>query len=201
MRKQVYISADYDITNGDQSVVDVLHTWGNDNKHLTDFVDTAQVVSGSVSKNSDCRICDLKREFNDQINVSSYVIFVIGDKTAQRTAGSLCERQTKEQYNCYCTPYKQNINGVKQCKWSITYPASNGNIGNINTYSYLRHEFEQSKAKEKNIIVVYNSLKHQPSWLPSYMSGYEKIAEPFWITSSSGSKIGNYEFIKKALGF
>lgn len=50
----------------------------------------AKVVSGSVSNGSDCRPCDLKKEFNNQINASSAVIIVIGDKTKYRTAGSNC---------------------------------------------------------------------------------------------------------------
>ena len=82
MSKRVYISADYSPTDGDRNVIDVLHGW-SENRHLiVDYVDTAQVVSGSVSRDPDCRPCDLKSEFNDQINASSAVIFVIGDKTA-----------------------------------------------------------------------------------------------------------------------
>ena len=80
MSKRVYISADYSENDGDRNVVDVLHAWGKDDKHKVDYVDTAQVVSGSVSNDSDCRACDLKREFNRQINASSAVIFIIGDK-------------------------------------------------------------------------------------------------------------------------
>lgn len=33
------------------------------------------------------------------------------------------------------------------------------------------------------------------------MSGYEDSAEPFWIESISGNRIGNYEMLKKALGY
>ena len=32
----------------------------------------AKVVSGSVSKDPDCRICDLKREFNQQIKGNNH---------------------------------------------------------------------------------------------------------------------------------
>ena len=81
MSKRVYISADYAPNDGDRSVIDELHKWGNDNLHKVDYCDTAQVASGSVSNNSNCRPCDLKLEFNRQINASSAVIFVIGDKT------------------------------------------------------------------------------------------------------------------------
>lgn len=64
LSKRVYISADYSPNNGDRNVVDLLYTWGTDNRHKVDFVDTAKVVSGSISKDPDCRPCDLKQEFN-----------------------------------------------------------------------------------------------------------------------------------------
>ena len=110
----------------------------------------SKVSSGSIIKSSDCRICDLKAEFNRQINASSAVIFVVGDMTGSRTAGSGCERVSKAQSQCYCTPYKQNTNGTKACKVSSTStPDENGDFGNINGCSYLRHEFEQAKKKKK----------------------------------------------------
>ena len=111
MSKRVYISADYSENDGDRDVVNELHAWGRDNKHKVKYVDTAQVVSGSVSNDEDCRPCDLKKEFNAQINVSSAVIFIVGDKTASRTAGSSCKRMS-EGKGCDCTPYKQNSNGT-----------------------------------------------------------------------------------------
>lgn len=202
MSKRVYISADYSETDGDRDVIDVLHTWSEDNYHKVDYVDTAEVVSGSVSDDDDCRPCDLKAEFNRQINASSYVLFVIGDKTASRTAGSSC-RRNKEGAYCSCTPYKQNSNGHSICKiWGGTYtPAADEDIGKINEFSYIKHEFKQAARKKKNIIVVYNSLHKQPGWLPSYMSSYEDEAQPFWISNSWGEKSGNYDFIKKALGY
>ncbi len=200
MSKRVYISADYSPTDGDRNVIDVLHGW-SDNKHLiVDYVDTAQVVSGSVSKDSDCRPCDLKSEFNKQINASSAVIFVIGDKTAGRTAGSSCQRMGNQGI-CTCTPYKQNANGTRWCKYSITYSATGPDIGNINDYSYLKHEFLQAEKRGKNIIIVYNSLNKQAGWLPSYMYNYEDQAQPFWIKTLAGNVIGDYSFIKKALGY
>ena len=90
MSKRVYISADYSELSGDREVVDELHKWGDDALHKVDYVDTAKVVSGSVSSDPDCRPCDLKKEFNSQINASSAVIIIVGDKTAFRTAGSIC---------------------------------------------------------------------------------------------------------------
>ena len=200
MRKRVYISADYSSTDGDRNVIDVLHGW-SDNKHLiVNYVDTAQVVSGSISEDSDCRPCDLKSEFNGQINASSAVIFIIGDKTANRTAGSSCQRAGKESI-CACTPYKQNANGTKWCKYPTTYPATGSDIGTINGFSYLKHEFLQAEKRDKVIIIVYNSLNRQPGWLPTYMSDYEDQAQPFWVKTTTGDVIGDYSFVKKALGY
>ena len=202
MSKRVYISADYAQNSGDRDVVDILHYWGTDNKHQTDFVDTASVVSGSVSRNPDCRSCDLKAEFNRQINASSAVIIVIGDKTASRTAGSGCQRNELEWYECPCTPYKQNAKGTTFCKCHSTHHVDPyGDIGNINSFSYIRHEFVEAEQRGKNIIVVYNSFYRQPSWLPGYMEAYENDAQPFWIYDSYGRKAGNYLLIKNALGY
>ena len=74
MRKQVYVSADYDPTSGDQAVVNELNKWGNDNFHAVNFVDMSRVSTGSVADGDDCRICDLKAEFNRQINASSVLL-------------------------------------------------------------------------------------------------------------------------------
>lgn len=202
MSKRVYISADYD-DNGDRDVVNVLNKWGQDTLHKVDFIDMSQVISGSVSKNNpDCRPCDLKQEFNQQINASSAVIFVVGDKTSSRTAGSSCSRVNNQQNNSSCTPYKQNANGSKSCKVSQVFSVSaDGDIGSINSYSYLRHEFEQAKKRNKSIIIVYNSLRKESNWLPSYMKEYESVAQPFWTKDFWGNKVGNYAYIKRVLGY
>lgn len=202
MTKRVYISADYDWNSGDRDVVDELNKWGKDDLHKVDFVDMAKVVSGSVSKNPDCRTCDLKAEFNQQINLSSVVIFVVGDKTGIRTSGSSCQRNSQEWLSSSCTPYKQNKNGATYCKHIITSPSDpNGDVGYINNYSYLRHEFEQAKKKGKKTIILYNSKVKQSGWLPYYMKGYEDIAVPFWTNNRNGDKVGNYQIIKEALGY
>lgn len=203
MSKRVYISADYSEDSGDRDVVDLLNNWGKDNYHKTDFVDMAKVVSGSVSNNDDCRPCDLKKEFNSQINASSAVIIVIGDKTASRTAGSSCSRAGKNSnVGISCTPYKQNTNGTKNCKvTSTSTPGANDDVGSINSYSYLRHEFEQAKKKNRTIIVIYNSLRKETSWLPWYLDDYEDVAQPFWVKDAYGNKVGNYTFIKQELGY
>lgn len=202
MSKQVYISADYAKDSGDRDVVEILNKWATDNKHKVDFVDMSKVVSGSVSKEPDCRICDLKKEFNKQINASSAVIFVVGDKTASREAGSTCSRAGQAQIYCTCTPYKQNTNGLRPCKVpTTTTPGIDDDVGNINAYSFLKHEFEQAKKRNKDIIVVYNSLRKESNWLPTYMKEYEAIAVPFWTTNAFGEKVGNYNYIKGVLGY
>lgn len=199
---RVYISADYSEDSGDITVVKELHRWCEDKRHIVDFVDMAEVTSGSVSANQDCRACDLKKEFNNQINASSSVIFVVGDKTAMRTAGSYCHRTTQVWGACPCTPYKQNTNGIRHCKmFGLDLLETDNNIHIINNYSYLRHEFEQAKFKRKNIIVVYNSLRKESTWLPSYMKEFEISAQPFWVKDILGNIIGNYEYIKQELGY
>ena len=202
MSKQVYISADYDIDNGDRNVVETLNKWGTDNLHKVDFIDMSKVVSGSVSKDPDCRPCDLKAEFNRQINASSAAIFIVGDKTSSRTAGSGCSRNGNAQRDCSCTPYKQNAYGSKICRVLQTFsPGTDDDVGNINTYSYLRHEFEQAMHRKKPIIVVYNSLRKESSWLPFYMKDYEADAQPFWTTNYLGQRVGDYAYIKQVLGY
>jgi len=202
MAKQVYISADYSPEDGDRDVVDELHKWSEDNYHVVNYCDTAQVVSGSVSDDEDCRACDLKREFNSQINASSDVIFIIGDKTAGRTAGSSCLRNSKGA-GCPCTPYKQNANGSTTCKiYGGTHtPGPDEDLGRINTYSYLEHEFKQAKRKKKSIIVVYNSLNKQPSWLPPYMKDYADEAQPFWKKTPWVKRLVTMLLSRIALGY
>lgn len=198
MRKQVYISADYSEDYGDRDVVEELIRFAKDNRYSLEFIDMAQVASGSVSNNNpDCRPCDLKQEFNRQINSSSAVIFVVGDKTASRTAGSNCGRKGIDYWNYSCTPYKQNVNGSKICKVASTISAGD-NVGSINSYPYLEHEFKQAVKCGKQIIIFYNAKIKKETWLPSYMRGYADQAKPFWIENSWGVH-GNYDFLKQEL--
>ena len=50
-------------------------------------------------------------------------------------------------------------------------------------------------------VFLYNSLYKQASWLPSYMRGHEDQAQPFWVRNTAGNVVGDYSFIKKALGY
>lgn len=66
MGKQVYISADDSESDGDRDVVEKLNQWGG----ATTFIKWILLIrqgshgGGSVSNETDCRICDLKTEFN-----------------------------------------------------------------------------------------------------------------------------------------
>ena len=202
--KRIYISADYSEDDGDREVIEILDRWGKDNLHSVNFVDTSHVVSGSVEKDPDCRPCDLKDEFNRQIKASSVVIFVIGDKTAKRIAGSICNRSNvSTSEDCQCTPYKQNRNGTQKCKVNSTVPVQGNYIGPINRYSYIRHEFETAKKQKKKIMILYNSLREESQWLPSYMqeyvNSYPLLAMPFWQKNFAGEKTGNYVCFKRLL--
>lgn len=200
MEKRIYISADYSEYSSDTEVVKELTNWGKDRLHKVNFIDMSEVRSGSVSNDSDCRACDLKAEFNRQINASSAVIFIVGEKTALRKAGSYCERANLDQYLCSCAAYKQHWKGDLPCKVGmITLCGVNDDFGNVNSYSYLEHEFQQARKKNKKIIVLYNSLRKRPDWLPTYLKPYESIAEPFWIKNYYGNKTGNYQYVKKEL--
>lgn len=198
MMKRIYISADYAEDCGDRDVVLILHNWASDSKHKISFVDMAEVISGTVANDPDCRPCDLKAEFNRQINASTTVIFVVGDKTAKREAGCKCTFSNNALLRV-CTPYKENRNGVKFCKYNSSKKAEN-DIGNINNYSYLEHEFRQAAFKRKKIIILYNSTRKEQEWLPGYMRNYENIAIPFWKKNVFNEKVGDYESIKRALG-
>ena len=115
---------------------------------------------------------------------------MIGDKTANRTAGSGCNQGVGNK----CTPYKKNFDGAQFCKVTSTSPPGE-DVGSINPYSYLEHEYKQAVKKGKTIVILYNSTRNEKSWLPEYIT--IKHAEiPFWIIKD---EVGNYQEIKKAL--
>lgn len=139
--KRIYISADYDPKNGDRDVVEELKRLAKDQRCKIEFKDMAAAKTGSVSDFDDCRACDLKEEFNRKINVSSIVVFVIGDKTKTRDAGSTCKLADDMVFSMYgflsrhltsslidyinfddikCTPYKRNANGSVCCKQTVS---------------------------------------------------------------------------------
>lgn len=96
------------------------------------------------------------------------------------------------------------INKIQMVRNRVRYfyfSGENDDVGCINSYSYLKHEFKQAEKKNKTIIVVYNSLRRESDWLPSYMKNYEDSARPFWTTNYRGDKVGDYSYIKEVLGF
>lgn len=109
------------------------------------------------------------------------MIFIVGDKTASKTAGSCCKRMSQEWFNCTCTPYKQNVNGTTTCKMYSASPMGLDvkDIGNINPYSYVEHKFREAIIRKKDIIILYNSVINRSSWLPMYVKGYECYAHSF----------------------
>ena len=60
--------------------------------------------------------------------------------------------------------------------------------------------FHSITGKSEKIIIFYNSSRKERSWLPSYMDGYQELAEPFWIYDDKGNKFGNYRHLKSELG-
>lgn len=61
----------------------------------------AKVVSGSVSNNSDCCICDLKAEFNRQINASSAAILLLEIRQEIEQQALLAKEFIKNGTNAY----------------------------------------------------------------------------------------------------
>lgn len=200
--KHIYISADYDPIDGDLDVVNAIKKWGLDNLHSTNFIDMSDPKANNVIRDiTDCRICDIKSEFNRQISASSFVLFIVGRKTKDRQAGSNCNRYFLPQNTCRCTPYQKNYLGAISCKIPNTTEPYDGHVGCINSFSYLEHEFIEaiSVKRADQIAIFYNSFYHQENWLPSYMKDYKEIAEPFWIYSPSGNQIGCYTRLKELL--
>ena len=58
-----------------------------------------------------------------------------------------------------------------------------------------------NRLKKQRKPLLYNSLRNESAWLPSYMNGYEGIARPFWKKNAYGNKVGDYDSLKKELGF
>lgn len=193
LKRRIYISADYDPISGDRQIIEKLYAWRDSGRHNIWFTDTAGVASGSVSQSPDCRICELKLEFNKQINSSSLVLFIVGDRTAARCAGKACRNP-----DGLCTPYKGNTNGRQLCKYPYAQTDRSGNVGAINQYSYLEHEWRQAVQREKNIAIIFNSSRLENKWLPKYMTECTYMSLPFWKYEFNEKK-PNYENIKNLI--
>ena len=183
MAKRTFVSADwkepYDSHSWDKEVVDRIRKWRDDGRYGVDIICTDEVHKGVMEK-PDCRRCDIKGECGKQINSSSVVIAVIGDKTATKTAGE-CDEAS-------CSPAYSGQD-KKTCKYS-TSPAettAEGGVAGGNKMSYLRHEITKAASAKKSIIVVFNSMLNQTGWIPSWYTTLKdngSIKElwrgPFW---------------------
>jgi len=178
MSKKVYVSADwkepFDSHSWDKEVVDRIRQWGKDSRYGIEIVCTDN-VHNSVTNNNDCRRCDIKNECRSQIIKSDIIIFVIGDKTATKNAGP-CD-------GFYCSPAYSGAE-KKICNRNYLLEP----IYSWKDMSYLELEITTAVLNNKPIIIVYNSVKHQNSWIPSW---YTKLCKdynvrpigdfPFWL--------------------
>lgn len=161
MSKRVFVSADwkepFDSHSWDKEVVDRIRKWKYDNRYGVDIICTDDVHE-SVTKNSDCRRCDIKEECRRYINSSSVVVFVVGDNTASKKAGACdsisCSPAYSGQQKSYCK-YFLNKN--------FANPFPKGR-----EISYLQYEITNAVLTGKSIILVYNSVYKQESWIPSW---------------------------------
>ena len=161
MSKRVFVSADwkepFDSHSWDKEVVDRIRKWKDDNRYGVDIICTDDVHK-SVTKNSDCRRCDIKEECGRYINSSSVVVFVVGDNTASKKAGACGSISCSPPYSGHRKEW---------CKYFF-----NKNFANPfpkgREMSYLQYEITTAVLKKKSIILVYNSVYKQESWIPSW---------------------------------
>lgn len=175
MSKRVFVSADWkDSSNSrscDAKVVDRIRKWRDDKRYIADLI-CADEVHNTVLTHPDCRRCDIKGECGSHIDWSSVVIIVIGDNTAIKSAG-LCD-------SISCSP-SYSGKEKKACKYMIRKSPAD-NLENGRKMSYLEYEIKQAAAK-KSIILVFNSMRKEESWIPSWynkLSVNELCRVPFW---------------------
>lgn len=161
MSKRVFVSADWKEPfvshSWDKEVVDRIRKWKNDSRYGIDIICTDDVHK-SVTDNLDCRRCDIKEECGKFINLSSIVIFVVGDNTASKTAGACNGISCSPAYsgqNKVCCKYffPDNFDKLFSKGWSM---------------SYLQYEITTAVLAKKSIVLVYNSVYKQESWIPSW---------------------------------
>lgn len=184
MSKRVFVSADwkepFDSHSWDKEVVDRMRKWKYDSRYGVDLICTDDVHK-SVTENSDCRRCDIKEECGRCIKSSSVVIFVVGDNTASKKAGACdsisCSPAYSGQQKSYCKYFYNK---------SFANPFSGGR-----EMSYLQYEITTAVLAGKSIVLVYNSVYRQESWIPgwykSLLRNYnvkELCRVAFWKDSS-----------------
>lgn len=194
MGKNVYVSADwkaaFNENSCDKTVVDRIRKWKDDPRYGVTVTCTDD-VHNSVVNRPDCRRCDIKIECGRRIDRSSVIIFVVGDNTGTKSAGK-CEGFS-------CAPaYSGGYS--KMCK----FPSELGQVSNWKAMSYLQYEITTAVHKHKKILIVYNSVYHQYSWIPGWYKTLLNSCDvneldriPFWKDSDHNSD--RYQDIKKYL--
>lgn len=195
--KKVFVSADwkepFDSHSWDKQVVDRIRHWGDDSRYGVELICTDD-VHDSVIENTDCRRCDIKEECGKFIKLSSIVIFVVGDNTADKKAGA-CDSSS-------CSPAYSNLQKLS-CKFRYNENFANSFSGG-RKMSYLQYEITTAVLEKKSIILVFNSAKKQESWIPAW---YNKLVNnydvdelcrvAFWIDSDHSKDC--YQDIKEYL--
>jgi len=175
MSKRVFVSADwkepFDLHSWDKEVVDRIRKWKYDKRYGVDLICTDD-VHNSVINNADCRRCDIKEECGRYIKCSSIVIFVVGDNTASKKAGA-CN-------GISCSPAYSGLQ-KKDCKSCLP-----NQIFDWEEMSYLEYEITTAFLEKKKIILVFNSVYKQESWIPAWYENYkvnELCRVAFWKDS------------------
>ncbi len=155
MRKRVFVSADwkepFDSHSWDKEVVDRIRKWKNDSRYGIDIICTDDVHK-SVIENIDCCRCDIKKECEKYIKSSSVVVFVVGDNTGSKKAG-ICD-------GISCSPAYSRLQ-KRRCKLFLTK-------FNWMGMSYLEYEITTAILEKKDIVLVFNSVYKQESWIPTW---------------------------------
>ncbi|MDE7422175.1 MAG: hypothetical protein K2N51_00515 [Lachnospiraceae bacterium] len=138
-------------------MVDRIRKWKYDSRYGVDLICTDDVHK-SVTENSDCRRCDIKEECGRYIKSSSVVIFVVGDNTASKKAGA-CD-------SISCSPAYSGQQ-KSNCKYFLNKSFANSFSGG-REMSYLQYEITTAVLAGKSIVLVYNSVYRQESWIPSW---------------------------------
>lgn len=200
MGKNIFVSADWkdDFVNSlsdDKIVVERIRTWSNSANYGVNFRYTDAVHKSVLnSNNPDCRRCDIKLECEHQIEWSSIVIIVIGDKTKTKGSGA-CDGQA-------CSP-AESWKPKVPCKLVHAAPGQETNVVYY-AESYLEHEIRIALTLKKKIILVFNSVNVMIDWIPQfYLSeivknpNLELCRVPFWQDLRGGKDC--YTSIKRYL--
>lgn len=167
MRKKVYVSADwkepFDSHSWDKEVVNRIRRWNEDSRYGVELICTDD-VHNSVTKDFDCRRCEIKEECRKYISLSDVVVFVVGDNTASKKAGA-CDSMS-------CSPaYSGQPKSL--CKYFFNDKFANS-FPRGREMSYLQYEITTAVLTRKSIVLVYNSVYKQDSWIPSWYNSLLK---------------------------